>query len=103
VPGILPVIREVLVDEDRRHSAALAEDPDRLIPESPLGVLAISRGGERIVAVLRDEEHAVHGELAGAEGQGLGDARLDGESVRGGQEPADVVGGLLVGVERGEL
>ena len=43
-------------------AAALAEHLDRLVPEPPLGILVIARGGERVVAVLGDQEHAVHGE-----------------------------------------
>ena len=39
----------------------------------------IARGGERVVAVLGDEEDAVDRQLARAERQGVGDARLDRE------------------------
>ena len=69
----------------------------------PLGVLVVARGGDGVVAVLGDQQHAVHGQPAGAEGEGVGDGRLDREPVRGGQQPADVVRRPLVGVERRQL
>ena len=38
LPGVLPVVGEVLVDEDGHDPAALAEDLDRLVPEPALGI-----------------------------------------------------------------
>ena len=67
------------------------------------GILMIPRGGERVVAVLRDQEDAIDGQAARAQREGVGDPGLDREAVGGGEQAADVVGGLLVRVERHEL
>ena len=73
---------------------------ERLVPEAALGILVVARGREGIVAVLGNQQHAVDGQLARAQGQGVGNVVVDRKTVRRGQQPAGVVGRLLVGVQR---
>ena len=100
----LPVPREVLVVEDRGGSAGGAVDGDDLPEElvarvEPLPLLVGAVG-----AVLADEEDAVDGEAAAAQGQGVGRGRVDGQVLEAGLAlAAEVVPGELVDVERHQV
>jgi len=79
--GILPVIGQVLVDEDRDHPAAAAEHGDGLFEESPLGIDSLAGLRPGVVAVLGHEQHANDGQLISTQSEGLGHGRSHGESV----------------------
>ena len=100
----LPVPGEVLVVEDRGGSACCAVDGDDLPEElvarvEPLALLVGAVG-----AVLADEQDAVDGEAAAAQGQGVGHGRVDGQVLEAGLAlAAEVVPGELVDVERHQV
>jgi len=56
-----------------------------------------------IFAVFADDDDAIDGEFAGAEGEGVGDGFCDGEVVGGGETLADIAGVELVHPEGGDL
>ena len=96
-PGLGPAVREVLVDEDRDAPARRPEDVEHLAEEPPAGVELLELLVERVVAVLGDQQHAVDRELAGAQGQRIGDRRAEPDAVLRRLGPAQVgrVGDLL--------
>ena len=98
---VLPVVGQMLVDEHRHHAAAGAKLAASR-PRSGAGILVIAGGRERIVAVLGNQQHAVDRQLSRAQGQGVGNVVVDRKTVRRGQQPAGLVGRLLVGVQRNQ-
>ena len=57
----------MLVDEDRHDASALREDLDEFLEHPPLRPNHGARVGGGIVAMFRDQQNAVDGELARAE------------------------------------
>ena len=84
----------MFVDEDGAGAAGAAEDVDHLFKELEAGVEVLLLFVVGVIAVLADEDDAIDGELAGAEGEGAGDVGGEGDVVGGGEALADVA--LLV-------
>ena len=103
VSGVLPIVGQVLVYEDRHHPATLPKDRQHFVPESTFGILGVARGRPGIVSVLGDEQNTIHGQRTRSQGERVGDISSDPEPVGGGQEPTDVVGRPLLDIERGQL
>ena len=103
VSGVLPIVGQVLVYEDRHHPATLPKDRQHFVPESTFGILGVARRRPGIVSVLGDEQNTIHGQRARSQGEGVGDISSDPEPVGGGQEPTDVVGRPLLDIEGGQL
>ena len=75
--GPLPIPGEMLVVEDRHGAAARPKDLHDLLEEFVARILRLALLVLRIVAVLADQHHAVHGQFAAAERQRFGDGRID--------------------------
>ena len=99
---VLPVVGEVLVQEDGDDPAAPVEDPDDFREQPALRIEDLARVGSRVIPVLGDKEDAIDRQLARPTGQGAGDVLGNRDVMLASQAPADVAGGDLVGVERDE-
>ena len=62
----LPIPGEVLVVEDRHGAPAVAEYLDDLLEELVARIFGLAFFVARIIAVLADEHHAIHRQLAAA-------------------------------------
>ena len=86
----------MLVDEDRNGSPGCAEDVENLAKISTAGVKLLQSVVERIIAVFRDEQNGVDGELARTQGQGIGNGRAKANAVPRSLGPAQVLQGAAV-------
>ena len=81
-----------------------ADDVEHLAEVTPAGVELLELGVERVIAVLGDQQHGVDGELAGAQGQRIGDRRAQPHAMLPCLGPAQVGGlGRLLDVQAGDL
>ena len=101
--AVVPVVGEVLVVEDGDAASARRQDAADLLHEIAARVELLLLLVPGVVPVLADQQHPVDREGIAPEGQGAGNAVVDGDPVLGGDIPADVGVGKLVDVHRGDL
>ena len=71
----------MLVDEYRHRAAAGSKDLESFLPESAFRVLGVACGRLGIIPVLGNQQNSLHGQPAGAEGQGIFNRRADPKAV----------------------
>ena len=93
----------MFIDKHRHALAGFAKDLLHLIEEPALGIDGIAGGVFRIHAVLGNQQHAVHRQLARAQRERFLDGFVNGYLELLGPLAARVILGHLIGVQRNQL
>ena len=93
----------MLVIEDRHAAAAGGHHRADLLHEIPAGEQVLLLLVPRVVTVLADQQHPVHGQLAAPQREGFDDAGVQGHAVLGRHPSTHVLLGELVDVHRGHF
>ena len=78
LPGLIPVVGELLVVEHRHGPARMAEDPYDLLQVAVARVELLVPDVGGVVAMLGNEQDAVHRQSVSAQGERLPDGRVAG-------------------------
>src|SRR5262245_20294881 len=93
----------MLVNEHRHDTTAGTENFKDFFPEAAFWVLRIARGRFGVIPMLGNEQYAVHGQLAFAEGERIFDRFARAKAMGSSEPPAHVIGWTLIRVKGNQL